>query len=206
MKPPVVHIVDDDESLRPALAGLLRASGYEVRTYESAGAFLLDDPAAMTGCALLDLRLEGPSGLDLQDALARRGCTIPIVFMTAHGDIAASVRAMKAGAVDFLVKPVERGLLLAAIRTALAREAAQAATADRLANLRRRYETLSAREREVLEGVVAGKLNKQIAHEIGVAERTVKTHRAHLMIKLGADSPAVLGRIVEQLQLAPPPR
>jgi len=205
MTPLVVHVVDDDESLRAALAGLLRASGYEVRTYASAGEFLLDD-TAMTGCVLLDLRLEGPSGLDLQAALARRGRTIPIVFMTAHGDIAASVRAMKAGAVDFLVKPVERATLLAAIGAALAREAAQTATAGRLADLRQRYASLSTRERRVLEGIVAGKLNKQIAHEIGVAERTVKTHRAHLMAKLEADSPAMLGRIVEQLQLATPSR
>ena len=205
MTPLVVHVVDDDESLRAALAGLLRASGYEVRTYASAGEFLLDD-TAMTGCVLLDLRLEGPSGLDLQAALTRRGRTIPIVFMTAHGDIAASVRAMKAGAVDFLVKPVERATLLAAIGAALAREAAQTATAGRLADLRQRYASLSTRERRVLEGIVAGKLNKQIAHEIGVAERTVKTHRAHLMAKLEADSPAMLGRIVEQLQLATPSR
>jgi len=206
MTPLVVHVVDDDASLRSALAGLLRASGYEVRTYASAGEFLLDDTTAMTGCVLLDLRLEGPSGLDLQAALVRRGCTIPIVFMTAHGDIAASVRAMKAGAVDFLEKPVQRGPLLAAIGAALAREAAQTATAGRLADLRQRYASLSARERQVLEGIVAGKLNKQIAHEMGVAERTVKTHRAHLMAKLDADSAAMLGRIVEQLQLAAPPR
>jgi len=205
MTPLVVHVVDDDESLRAALAGLLRASGYEVRTYASAGEFLLDD-TAMTGCVLLDLRLEGPSGLDLQAALTRRGRTIPIVFMTAHGDIAASVRAMKGGAVDFLVKPVERATLLPAIGAALAREAAQTATAERLADLRQRYASLSTRERRVLEGIVAGKLNKQIAHEIGVAERTVKTHRAHLMAKLEADSPAMLGRIVEQLQLATPSR
>lgn len=206
MKRPVVHLIDDDESLRAALAGLLRASGYEVQTYASAGEFLLDDPAARTGCVLLDLRLEGPSGLDLQAALARRSCTIPIVFMTAHGDIAASVRAMKGGAVDFLTKPVERVTLLAAVGAALAREAVQTASGDRLADLRQRYATLSPRERQVLEGVVAGKINKQIAHDIGIAERTVKAHRAHLMAKLEADSPAMLGRIVEQLQLTPPLR
>lgn len=203
---PVVHVVDDDASLRGALAGLLRAAGYDVRPYASAGEFLLEDLDRLTGCVLLDLRLEGPSGLDLQAALTRRGCTIPVVFMTAHGDIAASVSAMKAGAVDFLVKPVERGPLLAAIRAALARDAAQAATADRLADLRKRYASLSSRERQVLEGVVAGKLNKQIASDIGIAERTVKAHRANLMEKLGADTPAVLGRIVEQLQISLPAR
>lgn len=204
--PPMVHVVDDDDSLREALAGMLRAAGYEVQAYASAGDFLLHDVAGLGGCLLLDLRLQGPSGLDLQAALIRRACTIPIVFMTAHGDIATSVSAMKAGAVDFLVKPVERGPLLAAVRAALAREAAQAATDHRLADLRMRYASLSAREREVLEGVVTGKLNKQIASDIGIAERTVKAHRAHLMEKLGADSPAVLGRIVEQLQISPPPR
>ena len=199
---PVVHIVDDDASLRAALAGLLLAAGYDVRVYASAAEFLLDDAAGASGCLLLDLRLVGPSGFDLQDALARRGCMIPIVFMSAHGDIPASVRAMKAGAVDFLTKPVQRASLLAAIRAALAREAARSATADRLADLRTRYSHLTDRERAVLEGVAAGKLNKQIAADLGVAERTVKTHRASLMTKLGADSPAMLGRIVEQLDPA----
>jgi len=201
MSLPVVHIVEDDASLRSALGGLLKAAGYDARVYASTGEFLLNDVAGLQGCILLDLRLEGLSGLDLQEALLRRGCRAPVVFITAHGDIPASVRAMKAGAVDFLTKPVERAVLLAALRSALARDAAQAATAERLADLRKRYATLSQREREVLEGIVTGKLNKQIAHDIGVAERTVKAHRAHLMEKLGADSPAMLGRIVEQLQL-----
>lgn len=200
---PIVHLVDDDASLRAALGGLLRAAGYDVRAYASAAEFLLDDAAGTSGCVLLDLKLRGPSGLDLQNALVRRGCQIPIVFMSAHGDIPASVRAMKAGAVDFLTKPVQRGPLLAAIRAALAREAAQGATADRLADLRTRYARLTDRERAVLERIVAGKLNKQVAADLGVAERTVKTHRASLMTKLGADSPAMLGRIVEQLGTAP---
>jgi FixJ family two-component response regulator len=198
---PVVHLVDDDASLRGALVGLLRAAGYEVRAYASAGEFLLDDPAHATGCLLLDLKLGGPSGLDLQDALVRQRSHLPVVFMSAHGDVPASVRAMKAGAVDFLTKPVERGALLAAIRAALAREAAETATAARLEDLRERHARLSDRERAVLAGVAAGKLNKQIAADLGIAERTVKTHRASLMATLGADSPAVLGRIVEQLAL-----
>src|SRR5690349_6764449 len=112
---PLVHLVDDDASLRAALTGLLQAAGYDVRAYASAAEFLLDDAAGTSGCVLLDLKLKGPSGFDLQDALARRGYSIPIVFMSAHGDIPASVRAMKAGAVDFLTKPVQRGPLLAAI-------------------------------------------------------------------------------------------
>jgi FixJ family two-component response regulator len=199
---PIVHLVDDDASLRAALGGLLRAAGYDVRAYASAAEFLLDDAAGASGCLLLDLRLKGPSGFDLQDALGRRGSGVPIVFMSAHGDIPASVRAMKGGAVDFLTKPVERGPLLAAIRAALARDATQSATAERLADLRTRYARLTDRERAVLDGVVAGKLNKQIAADLGIAERTVKTHRASLMTKLGADSPAVLGRIVEQLGAA----
>jgi FixJ family two-component response regulator len=196
---PLVHVVDDDAALRCALAGLLRASGFEVRDYASAGDFLLDDAATSGGCLLLDLRLAGPSGLELQDALVRRGVRMPIVFLSAYGDVPACARAMKAGAVDFLEKPVERATLLAAINAALARDAAQVVAADHQAELRARFASLTSREREVLDGVVRGKLNKQIAHDIGVAERTVKTHRAQVMAKMGADSPAMLGRIVEQL-------
>lgn len=202
---PVVHVVDDDASLRSALAGLLRASGFEVRAYACAGDFLLDDAATAGGCLLLDLRLSGPSGLDLQEALVRRGVRMPIVFLSAYGDVPACARAMKAGAVDFLEKPVERGPLLTAIRAALARDTAQAVAADRVAELRARFASLTPREREVLDGVVYGKLNKQIAHDIGVAERTVKTHRAQVMAKMGADSPAMLGRLVEQLGQPPQP-
>jgi FixJ family two-component response regulator len=196
---PVVHVVDDDASLRAALSKLLQVAGYEVHAYASAGEFLLQDLASLDGCLLLDLRLPGPDGLQLQEALTRRGCRLPIVFMSAHGDIPASVRAMKGGAADFLTKPVGRGELLAALSSALARlDAARAGQAQRSALLQR-YAQLTPRERDVFAGIAAGKLNKQIAFDMGIALRTVKVHRARVMEKLGADTPAALGRIAEQL-------
>jgi FixJ family two-component response regulator len=196
----IVHVIDDDESLRTALAKLLAVAGYEVRAYSSAGEFLLQDLSSLHGCLLLDLRMPGPNGLELQEALVRRECRLPIVFMSAHGDIPASVRAMKAGAADFLTKPVARPELLAAIAAALAGHYAQSIGAEQRVVLRQRYELLTPREREVFRGIVEGKLNKQIADDLGIALRTVKVHRAQVMEKLGADSPAALGRMAEQLQ------
>lgn len=196
---PTVHVVDDDESLRTALAGLLRVSGYEVHAYASAGEFLCADLASLRGCILLDLRMPGPDGLALQATLTKRGCRLPIVFMSAHGDIPASVRAMKGGASDFLTKPVERTELLAALEAAHARFDARAAGEDHLAQVRERYSQLTRREREVFAAVAAGRLNKQIAGDLGISLRTVKIHRGRVMEKLQADSPATLGRIAEQL-------
>jgi len=195
----LIHIVDDDESLRGALQRLLSAAGYRTKTYASAGEFLLEPPGDSPGCLLLDLRLPGPSGLDLQEALARHGIGLPVVFLTGHGDLATGVRAMKAGAVDFLTKPVEREPLFAAVARALELDAAQRAARGAARELRARFAQLTSREREVFELVVAGRLNKQIASQLGIAERTVKAQRAQVMAKLGAANAAELGRIAAQL-------
>lgn len=198
---PVIHIVDDDESVRSAMTRLLTAAGYAVRTYASAGDFLLDPPTDTPGCLLLDLRMPGPSGLDLQDALVRHGVRLPVIFFSGHGDLATGIRAMKAGAVDFLTKPVESKVLLEAIESALRTDAARRTSHGAGADLLARYAQLTAREREVLQGVVAGQLNKQIAATLGIAERTVKAQRAQVMAKLGATTAAELGRIAAQLPL-----
>jgi len=197
---PLVHVVDDDDSLRTAVARLLNAAGLEVRAYASAGDFLLHPLPHRPGCILLDLRMPGPSGLELQRALRTLGATLPVIFFTAHADVACSVEAMKAGAVDFLMKPVEPQVLLEAVQRALERDARLRAARTDADDLLSRFALLSPREREVFDLVVAGKLNKQIADELGIAERTVKAQRAQLMIKLGAESAAELGRLAERLQ------
>jgi len=200
-EPAVIHVVDDDDSVRQALQRLLVAAGHRVRTYASAGDFLLDPPDDAPGCLLLDLRMPGPSGLDLQEALERRGVRLPVIFHTAHGDLPTGIRAMKAGAVDFLTKPVERKPLLDAVARALELDAAGRASRGTEADLQARFAQLTPREREVLGLVVAGKLNKQIADTLGIAERTVKAQRAQVMAKLGATTAAELGRIAAQLPL-----
>ena len=201
----IVHVVDDDDSVRTAVVRLLHAAGYEARGYASAGEFLLGrSDRNAPGCVVLDVRLPGPSGLDLQEALARLEVPLPIVFLTGHGDIPMSVHAMKAGAVDFLTKPVSREALLAAVRVALARDADTRAAREGLRTLRARYESLTPREREVFAGIVTGRLNKQIAAELGTAERTIKAHRAHVMEKMGVASVAELVRIAGQLGAGKP--
>jgi FixJ family two-component response regulator len=191
----VIHIVDDDKSVQTALGRVLKAAGYEVRTYDTAGDLLVQQPGNLTGCVLLDIRMPGPNGLELQQALISRGESLPIIFLTGYGDIPTSVRAMKAGAVDFLTKPARRETLLAAIRTALHRNRESRAAQVELARFRARFDSLTTREKEVFDGVVAGKLNKQIAADLGAAERTVKSHRAHLMEKMEAGSIADLVHI-----------
>jgi FixJ family two-component response regulator len=199
----VVRIVDDDTAYRTALTRLLEAAGFGVRTYRSAGEFLLDETEqAQPGCLLLDLRMPGPSGLDLHEALLRRGNPLPIVYLTACGDVPSTVRAMKAGAVDFLTKPVEREILLRAIHAALAQDTQGRATRSRLNELAARQSTLTARERDVLTRVVAGRLNKQIADELGMAERTVKAHRAQVMEKMRASTLAELVQLTAELRAA----
>lgn len=195
----LIHVVDDDDSLRTALLRLLSAAGFEARGYASTGEFLLNPPPDRPGCILLDVRMPGPSGLDLQEALRRQGVRLPVVFLTGHADVASSVRAMKLGAVDFLTKPVERKTLLEALVRALARDAELRGSALEADRLRTRFASLTPRERRVFDLVVAGRLNKQIASELGIAERTVKAERATVMSKLGAGSAAELGRLAERL-------
>jgi len=197
---PVIHVVDDDESLRAALLRLLAAAGFEARGYATAGDFLLHPPPAGPGCLLLDVRMPGPSGLDLQEALRRRGVALPVVFLTGYADLTAGVRAMKSGAVDFLAKPVERDALFEALHRAPAQDAAQRAARDEAQQLRERFGSLKPRERAVLDRIVAGRLNKQIADELGISERTVKMERAQVMAKLGVGSAAELGRLAERLR------
>jgi FixJ family two-component response regulator len=197
-----IHVVDDDESVRTALSRLLRAAGYDVRTYSTAGDILLARIGNTPGCVLLDLLMPGPSGFDLQEALAKQCPPLPVIFLTGHGDIPMSVRAMKAGAVDFLTKPVKRDALLAAIQMALARDATDRSFHEQRDQWLSRYKTLTVREREVFERVVAGKLNKEIAAELGTAERTVKAHRAHVMEKMCAPSLAELVHIADQLRMS----
>jgi FixJ family two-component response regulator len=197
---PLIHIVDDDESMRTSLLRLLGAAGFEARGYGSTGDFLLQPPPDRPGCVLLDLRLPGPSGLELQAALKRQGVALPVIFLTGHGDVASSVRAMQAGAVDFLTKPVKRDALFGAIRRALERGALEHARREEAEDLRARFASLTPREREIVDAVASGKLNKQIAHDLGIAERTVKLHRASAMAKLGVGSSAALGRLAERLR------
>jgi len=194
-------VVDDDAGMRTGLCRLLDAAGYDARGYAGAGDFLLAGPGDAPGCLILDLKMPGPGGLELQEALAKRGDAPPVVFLTGHGDVASSVRALKSGASDFLEKPVKREVLLAAVESALAQDAARRAERDELRTLRERYDALTPREREVLAQVVAGKLNKQIAFDIGAAERTVKAHRAQVMEKMQVASLADLVRAASRLAL-----
>jgi two-component system, LuxR family, response regulator FixJ len=203
MPTPIIHVVDDDPSFRTAVTRLLRAAKYEVRGYASASEFLESDPCAVPGCILLDLQMPGLSGLDLQHVLAQMEERLPIIFLTGHGDIPASVRAMKAGAVDFLTKPVQREALLSAVRNALDVDAKGRAARTVLRERRDRYENLTAREREVLVHVVSGRLNKQIASDLGTAERTIKAHRASIMEKLRVQSVAELVRLAQELGIEP---
>ena len=191
----LIHVVDDDESLRTALLELLAAAGFEARGYASTGEFLLQPPPDRHGCVLLDVRMPGPSGLDLQAALQRQDAALPVIFLTGHADVGTSVRAMKAGAVDFLEKPVAREDLFDAIHRALASDAARRAARDEAKRRSTRLAALTPREREVFERIVAGRLNKQIADELGVSLRTVKAYRAQLMEKLGVATAAELGRL-----------
>jgi len=197
---PIVHVVDDDDSFRTAVTRLLRAAGYEVRSHASAGDFLLALPVNTPGCVVLDVRMPGPSGLDLQEAFAKRTDALPIIFLTGHGDIPMTVRAMKAGAVDFLPKPVQREALLNAVRNALERDRKNRRAREQNDILRALLETLTPREHAVFTLVAAGKANKEIAAELGTSERTVKAHRAQVMAKMQATSLAELVHIADRLQ------
>lgn len=198
-----VFLVDDDDGLRRATARLLNANGFDVRSFASADEFLQAFDPAAPGCLLLDLRMPGKSGLELQQSLAARGQPPPIVFLTGHADVPTSVLAMKQGAIDFLEKPVAESALLAALERALALDAEQRRGRGELAALERRYASLTPREREVLAEMLAGQLNKQAAYSLGIAERTVKLHRSRVMEKMGADSIPELVRMAGRLGLKP---
>ena len=196
---PIVYVVDDDPAMLRALSRLLTLTGHAVQTFASATDFLTQHQPANRGCVLADLRMPGPSGLDLQSALARSGNPLPVVFLTGHGDIPTSVHAMKGGAEDFLTKPPRKEALLAAVERALARDAAAFEQQAHQRELRQRFESLTPREREVLTHVIAGELNKEIAADLGAAEGTIKAHRASIMEKLQAHTPTELGRITQEL-------
>jgi FixJ family two-component response regulator len=203
MSAATVFVVDDDAAVRKALERLLRAAGHEVLGFPSAQAFLEGHDPAMPGCVVLDVAMPAMSGPELQQALAASGGHRPIIFLTGRGDIATSVRAMKDGAVDFLTKPVDDAALIAAVRKAIDHDhSARAARSERDA-IGRRLATLTRRELEVLRHVVAGRLNKQIAAELGTAEKTVKLHRGRMMAKMGVRSVADLVRVTEKAGIVP---
>jgi FixJ family two-component response regulator len=197
----MVFVVDDDQSVREALSSLIRSIGLEVETYASAHEYLRRSPPQAPACLVLDVRMPGLSGLDLQRELAYQGREIPIIFVTAHGDIPMTVKAMKAGAAEFLSKPFRDQDLLDAICQALARDRASMSARADLAEIRWRYATLTQREKEVAILVVRGFPNKQVAAKLNLSEVTVKVHRRHIMLKMEAKSLPELVRITETLRL-----
>jgi FixJ family two-component response regulator len=200
---PIVFVVDDDRSVRDALRRLITSVGMTVEVFPTAQAFLSAPRGDAPGCLVLDVRLPGLSGLDLQRELANTHATLPIIFLTGHGDIPMSVQAMKAGAIEFLTKPFRGQELLDAIRHAIDRDRVARVERQELADLRRRYDALTPRERDVMAGVVAGLLNKQIAAEFGTTEATVKEQRGQVVLKMQAGSLAELVRSAGRLGIAP---
>lgn len=199
---PTVVVIDDDQSVREALQGLLQSVALPVELFASVHDFLGSNRSDVPGCLVLDVRLPGQSGLDFHDDLVKANVTLPVIFISGHADVPMSVRAMKAGAVEFLTKPVRNQDLLDAIHRAIAHDRARREEAQVTARLRARFDTLTAREREVMRLVTTGKLNKQVAAEIGISEATVKLHRGQLMRKLGARSLAELVRTADKLRLS----
>jgi FixJ family two-component response regulator len=196
---PIVFVIDDDESMRRALSNLFESVGLRVQDFGSASEMLRSELPDVPSCLVLDIRLPGLSGLDLQLELTKANIHIPIIFMTGHGDIPMSVGAMKAGAVDFLSKPFRQQEMLDAVRVAIERDQKRREDEKNVSDLRARFETLTPRERDVLALVVGGLMNKQIAAEIGIAEITVKIHRGHIMKKMATRSLADLVRMAEML-------
>jgi FixJ family two-component response regulator len=195
----IVYVVDDDSSVREAIKSLIRSVGLRVETFGTAQEFLKSTRPDAPGCVVLDVRLPGLSGLDLQRELAAHGINLPVIFITGHGDIPMSVRAMKAGALEFLTKPFRDQDLLDAIQHALERDRSARQQRSETAELRERFDSLTAREREVMGLVVSGLLNKQIAGELGTSEVTIKIHRSQVMKKMDAGSLAELVRMTEKL-------
>ena len=196
---PVVFVVDDDPSVRNSVKMLLEASGFNVETSDSAQEFLKRDLADASGCLVLDVQMEGLSGLDLQRELATANVHLPIIFITGHGDVPTSVQAMKAGAVEFLMKPFREHELLNAVRQAIERDRVARSDHIELAIIRQRYEKLTPREKEVMLLVVQGLLNKQVALKLSASEGTIKIHRGHVMLKMQAGSMADLVRMADKL-------
>ena len=201
---PCVLLIDDDPEFRDSVARLLRTVGLHTREFSSVPDFLKADPPEGPTCLILDVRMPGRSGLELQRELAAANRQVPIIFMTAHADVPMTVQAMKGGAIEFLTKPFRDQDLLDAVEAGLARDRARREREGALAALRERYDTLSSRERDIMLHVVAGRLNKQIANDIGIAESTVKVHRTHLMRKMKARSLPELSRMADALDVRQP--
>ena len=184
----LVHLVDDDEAIRRSVGFMLKTSGFHVRTYENGGELMKSAPDLEPGCILLDIRMPGMDGLEVQNALRDKGVTLPVIIMTGHGDVSLAVQAMKAGAIDFIEKPFEKAVLLSAIDHAVERLKRSASSRDRADDAAVRLQALTPREREVLDGLAKGLPNKTIAYDLGISPRTVEIHRANLMTKLGVRS------------------
>jgi len=198
---PLVYVVDDDASVRKALGRLLRSGGYGVKTFASALEFIDNDPSGAPGCLVLDIKMPDLSGLELQELLVGRGIFIPIVFITAHGTVPDSVKALKAGAMDFLEKPFKEHELLEAVSRGIEKHRILMRENEQMKRLIGRLKTLTPREREVFKLIVSGMLNKQVAYDLGITEKTVKVHRAQVMQKMKAESFADLVRFAEILNI-----
>ncbi len=184
----LVHVADDDDAIRRSVSFALKTSGFQVRTYESGSELLKSAPDIASGCILLDIRMPGMDGLEVQEALKAKGVTLPVIIMTGHGDVSLAVRAMKAGAVDFIEKPFQKAVLLGAIEHAMTRLNHAAGNREQAREAAIKLQLLTPRERDVLDGLAKGLPNKSIAYDLGISPRTVEIHRANLMTKLGVNS------------------